>query len=400
MTDSHEPGAPQGSEGDPTASQGSDGPSRARSTAGSRDDASEGIFGGRGWRPTEVSLLPVVNVLLEHRRSVLLIPVICVVLLLGYSVLRPPAYTSSATFTAQSDAPNFSQLSGLAAQIGISVPTSLGGGGQSPAFYADLLRSTNLLSDVVATDYRLPENLAGEDGPTSEDLVWILDIEGDTREEKVVNAVEALRNRMTTGTDLETGVVRVAVSTPWPRVSHQLVERLIDLVNRFNVERRRSQAEAERKFLESRVESARQDLQAAEDSLESFLERNRRYENSPRLRFDYQSLQRRVELNQQVFTSVAQSLEQAKMQEVRSTPVITVVEQPEQPVKPDGQSRVLLVLLGLLGGGVLAISWAFSREFFRATRTSEPDAYARFTELKNDAKQDLARLWRRLRPDR
>jgi uncharacterized protein involved in exopolysaccharide biosynthesis len=328
-----------------------------------------------------------------------MVPLVCAVLLLGYSFVRPSSYTSSATFMAQSEAPNLSQLSGLAAQIGVSVPSSIGGGTQSPAFYADLLRSSNLLRDVVTTTYSLPEDMLEESGSGEGDLVTIFDVGGETRGEKIVNAVENLRVRLTTGTDVETGVVRVAVTTRWPALSHQIVQRLIDLVNRFNVERRRSQAEAERRFLEGRVEAARQELRAAEDSLERFLDRNRRYENSPRLRFEYQSLQRRVELNQQVFSTLAQSFEQAKMQEVRSTPVITVVEEPETPVKPDAQSRILLVLLGLLGGGVVAIGWAFGREFIQATRETEPDAYARFMDLRQEARRDVERLWRRVRPD-
>lgn len=369
-----------------------------RPSAAGEGRASGGIFEGDGWLPSEVSVLRLINVLLEHRRAVVVLPLACAVLLLIYSFLSSPSFTSSATFMAQSEASSLSRLSGLATQIGVSVPSSLDGAEQSPAFYADLLRSSNLLREVVTTEFELPEGERGEGGTRKSELLQLLGVEGDSRPERIVNAVEALRNRMTTGTDLETGVVRVAVATPWPSVSHKVVERLIDLVNRFNVERRRSQAQAEREFLENRVASARRGLESAEDTLEEFLERNRRYENSPRLRFEYQSLQRRVELRQQVFTSLAQSLEQAKMQEVRSTPVITVVERPERPVKPDGQNRILLILLGVLLGGGLAVSWSFGHQFFQATRRTEPDAFARFEELRSEAEQELQQIWGRLLP--
>src|SRR2546428_650042 len=96
------------------------------------------------------------------------------------------------------------------------------------------------------------------------------------------------------------------------------------LVNTFNLERRQSRAAQEKRFVETRRTEARDELQVAEDRLKSFLERNRDYRNSPQLVFDQERLAREVALRQQLLTSLSQAYEQARIDEVRDTPVITV----------------------------------------------------------------------------
>lgn len=355
-----------------------------------------GIRGGGGRdRPAEISFMRLLNVLLEHRKAVVGAPLAAAVLFVAVAVLAPEQYTSSATFLPQDQERQLSQLSGLASQLGMALPTSLTGG-RSPAFYADLVRSQNLLRQVVTHDYPAAgEAASGDSAPA--DLVEFFDVPGDTRPLRVANAVGVLREKLSTGADTETGVVSLSITTRRPELSRQVAERVIDLVNVFNLERRRSQAEAERKFLERRVEEARKDLEAAEDSLEKFLERNRSFESSPQLRFRHQSLQRQVDLEQQVYMSLAQSLQEARIAEVRSTPVITVVEPPQEPAKPDGRSLLLVALLGVAVGALAAVAWALGSQYFRAARRSEPDEYARFAELRRRAADDLRGLWNRVR---
>ena len=126
----------------------------------------------------------------------------------------------------------------------------------------------------------------------------------------------------------KTGVVELEVTAGNPGLAQEINQRLIDLVNEFNLRTRQSQAANERAFTERRLEEVRQELRATEDGLQSFLQRNRDYTNSPALTFQVERLQREVSMRQEVFTTLAQEFQQAKIEEVRDTPVITVVEAP------------------------------------------------------------------------
>lgn len=367
------------------------GPEGARpERGGSAPRPDEGRSGsGSERQPREVSFLQLTTVVLEHRRAVSLCLGLGVALAVGLTVLAAPDFTSRTTFTPQADGPSLQGLSGMASQLGIQVPLAAGGSGQSPAFYADLLRSRELRRATVETSYRVA--VAGGDS-LSGNLVEIFDVDGPDRPQRVEAAIKRLSEKTEVSTATETGVVQLSVTTRWPVLSRKIAERMLNLVNKFNLETRRSQAGAERRFLAQRVEEARKDLRAAEDSLERFLTRNRGYENSPQLRFEYERLQRRVSLQQQVYRTLATSFEQAKVEEVRNTPVITVVDPPETPAKPDPARLPLKALLGVLVGGLVGLGWALGSEMMITSQRDEPATYSRFEEAWRKTRADLAKL--------
>lgn len=297
--------------------------------------------------PVELPVSGLVDVLLRHRRHALVPPVIAVAAVLALTLMQARFYTSTASFMPQTrSAP--AALSGLAAQLGVALPAAEAT--RSPAFYADLLRTRQLLTRVVdarSSDAMLIERLARS---------------GRTPALRREDAVRRLRNLMTVDLVQRTGVIRVAVRAPGPVLARDIVVRLIDELNTFNLDVRRSQASAERQFTEQRVAQIRQELRDAEDRLQTFLQRNREFASSPQLRFEQDRLAREVAMRQQLYTSLSQAHEQAKIDEIRDTPVIVVVEGPEAPVKPDSRGLLRKGFLALLGGLVLGTALAFAKE--------------------------------------
>jgi uncharacterized protein involved in exopolysaccharide biosynthesis len=148
------------------------------------------------------------------------------------------------------------------------------------------------------------------------------------------------------------GGVRIVTKTREAQLSFLSNRAIIDLVNEFNQERRRVQAAAEREFSEERLAEARARLRAAEDSLERFMERNREIVNSPRLSFAKDRLVRDVGRRQALYETLEQSVEQARLDEARNTPTITVLDPPVIPLRPDSRMLVFRLLIGLVIGGV------------------------------------------------
>jgi uncharacterized protein involved in exopolysaccharide biosynthesis len=103
-------------------------------------------------------------------------------------------------------------------------------------------------------------------------------------------------------------------------------------------------------------------------------------------------------MREQVYVTLAQAYEQAKLDEVRNTPVITVVEEPEAPVRPDPRGVVTSGILGGLAGVAVGLAIAFAR---RAVRGREArDEVAEFRELRAELLADVKRPWRLLRAAR
>jgi uncharacterized protein involved in exopolysaccharide biosynthesis len=311
----------------------------------------------------EISLWEVLAVLLRRRGVIVLSTFVVAALAVTFAIVRSPSFTTSASFQPQGSEASQSQLLALASQFGVNVG---GGGGElSPAFYAELLTSREILLRVAEFGYTV-------EGATVR-LVDLLEIEDDTEDLRLKRAIEWLReSAVSVQTGRETGIVTVGVTTDWPELSLQITERLLHEVSRFNLETRQSQAATERGFIETRVESAQRDLQQAENELQAFLQANRQFQDSPELAFQYERLQRNVSLRQQVYTTLVQSFEQARIAEVRDTPVMTVLQPPFMPPGPDERRLKLFLALGLVLGAMAGTVLAFVVEAFQRPGRGDP----------------------------
>ena len=315
------------------------------------------------------SVLDVLDLLRRHARVLIALPLVACISAILVSLILPERYTVESRFMPESSSAQVSRLAGLAAQFGFDIPGSETGA--SVDFYAELLESHDLLRAAVLTDYTFRRR-----GDTvSANLVELLDVKGDTPGERTRNAVEALGDLVTVRPDPMAEIVSVRTSARWPELAVLVNRRLLELLNTFNLERRQSRAASERSFLEARVLDAERDLVSAEAALERFLSQNRRYAESPQLTFEYARLQRRVDLRQQVYTSLSQAYEQARVDEVRNTPVITIIDEPRGPAKQTSPRIALNALLGVVLGVLLALTIVLSRELMESARRRDPRRY-------------------------
>jgi uncharacterized protein involved in exopolysaccharide biosynthesis len=299
----------------------------------------------------DLSLRDVGRLVLRRRTVVLGGGLAVALLVVLLTVFQGRSYSSTSLFMPQTSSDNsLLRLSGLAAEFGFALPTQ--DPGSSPAFYADLLESRDVLREVVLTQF------AAEDG-RNEALVDIYRAKGSSPAARRDAAVRKLRDHIHVRINHETDVVTLQVTTPWPSLSQKVAARLIDLVSQFNLRTRQTRAGAERRFVEGRLAEAKDSLEEAERRLQSFLQRNREYRNAPPLAFEHDRLDRQVNMQQQLYTTLAQGYEQARIDEVRNTPVITVIELPDYPTRPDSRYLLLKGALALIAGllfGTLVIA--------------------------------------------
>jgi uncharacterized protein involved in exopolysaccharide biosynthesis len=286
----------------------------------------------------------------RHRRLFATCLFTAIVLSTCVALLWPRTYTASASFIPQGRN-QVSSLASLASQFGISVPLS--DASRSPGFYAALLQSKNVLANVVERRYQLP----AADGGASASLVDYLRGRGANADLRRQSAIEKLVRRLSVSVDQKAGLVRFEIQLRDPLVSRDVARAFIAEVDSFNLKSRQTQASSERRFSEGRLAEARAEARQADDELQAFLQRNRDFRTSPQLNFAYERLVNNVSLRQQIYTSVAQAYEQARIEEVRDTPVITVVEAPMVPARSDpppyARSIVAGVLLALVAARIL-----------------------------------------------
>ena len=111
--------------------------------------------------------------------------------------------------------------------------------------------------------------------------------------------------------------------------------------------------------------------------MEEFLRSNRDL-GSPSLQLRKDRLNRVVQTRQQVYTALAQSYEQSKIEELRDTPAITVIDPPVIPTEPNPRGTIGKTLKSLVFGALVGTMLAFLLDHFERAGGRESPAYQEF----------------------
>lgn len=332
----------------------------------------------------EVSLWTIATAVVRRPQVVLLTPIVVVLAMTLPVFLQGRTYTSMASFTSAGRR-SASPISGLAAQFGVSVPPT--DGGQSPSFYVDLARSSTILRAVAAQ----PLDVRTDTGRARGSLAAMWNIQAGTPAEREELVVRRLRGVVHASVAQKSGVVTVEVRTQYPDLSLHIATNLLDQIHAFNLASRQSIAAAERRFTQSRLVEAQQELRGSENRLQDFMLRNRDYRSSPDLVLEYDRRMREVVMHQQLYTTLAQALDQAQIEEVRNTPVIQVVERPVRAAFPDGRGIMRRATLGGFAGVFLGVVLAVIAQLVQRLQNG---ANPEFSEFQDALRSLSPRRWK------
>lgn len=331
----------------------------------------------------EVSLISVAVVLLRHRWLIIVFALLASILfaLSGYS--SKPLYTATATFTPRARS---------GASAGSAILQELGlGGNSNTAYYTDLIKSREILGPVVESKF----TLSTPSGPVTKSLIAVYGIEEKRPRYAKAEAIERLGSNMVATSQIN-GMMKLSVTSEDPALSATLASRILRQLNQFNLATRQEQATSERQFIETQVFEASQRLRTAEDQLQTFLSENRNFSQASSVAFELDRLRRAVTMRQELYTSLAKSLDEARIEEVRDSPVLTVIEPAEPPLLADRPVWPRRAIVGLLVGILLGSMIAFIHSYFARQRESETTESEELDALKRETIDDLKHFWRPL----
>jgi uncharacterized protein involved in exopolysaccharide biosynthesis len=340
----------------------------------------------------EISLLAVLNIFLRHWRSVAGLPLAAMLVTAIAAVVVPPTFTATSTFvpeeTGQRRIP--SALSGLAGQFGITFGTEPT---QSPRFYADVLKSRELMERVLLT--RFAGYSERNDLRDSVTLLRTLRVHGRDLADSLFKGVRALTKSVQARVNTQTNIVTMTVDAHDPQLAADVANCFIKYLNDFNARTRQSQARERRKFVEQRVAEGERDLRRTEEDLKTFYEQNRSWQQSPQLTFREGELRRRVQIQQELYLTLKREFETARIEEVNDTPVITVIDRAVPPREKSKPKLVILLPLALVLGAMISGAWALAADQFDRARQGGGKPYLEFTKLLSPVRRRVRALLRR-----
>jgi uncharacterized protein involved in exopolysaccharide biosynthesis len=291
------------------------------------------------------------------------------ILAIGLSFLVPNRYRATAAFYLDTRQPgggsSSADLASIASQVGLGAPT----GSVSPYLVVELANSDTVMVDVVRTP--LPADVFRRTKP-ARTLEEHYEVTEKTPEANFRRTIQELHDRVGSNVGNRSGLISIGVWDHDPGLAAWLAGQILDRMRHYLSVARASRARAERVFIESRERAVRDSLRDAEAELAAFLSSNRITTQSPELQIREAQLRRKVDIATTLYSAVQRDLERARAEEVRDTPVMTVVATPFVPIRKSWPKRSMI--------GIMAFALAFGLHITR--RQWEPAVRSVMTGLR------------------
>ena len=305
----------------------------------------------------DISLTDIFLILARQLNIIILVPTVtCIITILYVLFISQPTYVSSAkVISSNASGGSNSSLSGLAAQFGINVASSQTGG---QWIYPELIKSRIIAKKM------LKRKFDSKKYGKQKSLLQLLTYKnskpkGDT-ETLRLEGIKFFLNMVGISKNNESSIITISIESFEPLIARDIVTALLEEIEKHQKLYQNRKISETREFIEGRIVDVQKELNKAEEELKIFRSSNRRIENSPALKLEQERFSRDVIVLTGVFTTLKQQLENAKIEEVRDSENIIIIDPPDIPLqrsKPKRkQSVVLSGIFGLFIGCIIGVT--------------------------------------------
>ena len=263
-------------------------------------------------------------------------------------------------FPAENKSSSSSQLQSLALNAGVNL-------GQNDQSYniTDVAKSRRVAEKVLSNKWN---NINLE----NKTLIsfWKLDEAGIlskffnqtyTNEDLINKGLKKYFKLLNVKEDRRTGLIQVNIEMESPNLAAEVANFIGSEIQSYIQKQNTVKAVQEKLFISGRLIVVKRELEKLEEDLKEFKERNRGYEVSPELFMIYSQKFREAEAKQQVYVTLQQQLELARISEVKQTPIINILDEAKPPVSKSRPNRAIISLLSLLAGFLFGASISIIR---------------------------------------
>jgi uncharacterized protein involved in exopolysaccharide biosynthesis len=306
-----------------------------------------------------ISLTDIMLTLARQIKVIIITPtILCTLTIIYVLFFTVPVYTSTAKIMSSSGGGGVSEAAGLAAQFGINIPT---GQSEPKWVYPEIIKSRTLARSV------LKEKFDTNEFGLQKSLLQILTYGNDEPEFNLdrleIMAINNFLGLIEVSEDMKTDILTLNINASEANLAAEINTVLIEELDTHQRKYNKAKTSDTKLFIEERIIDTEKELMAAEEDLKVFMDRNRRIENSPALQLAQQRLTREVTVLIGVFTTLKQQLETTKIEEVKESDYVVILDPPEIPLKRSKPNKKLQVILsGILGLG-LGVFLGLFREY-------------------------------------
>ena len=357
----------------------------------------------------EIDLLGLVKTVWDGRMLIAKTVIVFIALGLIVALGSPEEYESQVRLMPETQQQStLGGLGGLARQFGVSTGPQQMTEGIPPNLYPDITQSTVFLRELLDYEVNLPEGgdtvtlmnyfrehqsasllgfvrrytirlpftVLGWFRSSGEAEITEIDRElaGSEKMQRLVrmsreewNILRSLRDRISTNVNRDSGVVTVSVKMQDDVIAADVADEVVVRLSSYITDYRTEKARRDVEFIEQRYDEARERFEEAQRELARFNDENRG-QLTAMARTEEQTLQSRYNLTFNLYNTMAERLEEARIKLQEETPVVNILEPAAVPDRRSEPQRGKILIFYSLFGGILGVSLIFIFQFVNTLR--------------------------------
>jgi uncharacterized protein involved in exopolysaccharide biosynthesis len=332
---------------------------------------------GQAW-----TLIELARTAIRRRRSLAVVSVVAMAFMAIIMMFTPNWYVSTASLLPSGKT---DQMSALKEAVGIANPGAVDE--NSSVLFPIVLRSRTIADGVL-------------------DRTYTIEHEGRTLTIRPTEYFEtsdpdelrqALADMTAVTIEKKTGDIHLEVESKYPRFSQALAQVYLEELEDFNLNRRRSMAKENVRYLEGQIIRTRDSLRTAEDALAEFRRHNADWagNSNHEILSELTKLQREMEIKTAAYVYLQQQLEMARLDVQRDVPVTRVLDAPSLPTLKSRPRRTLSVLVAGFAAFMVTLCILLFQEYVK--REKDGPAAAAYHDIRKDLRQSMPRASRAIR---
>tara|TARA_B100001029_G_C15043731_1_gene445550 strand:- start:635 stop:1594 length:960 start_codon:yes stop_codon:yes gene_type:complete len=302
----------------------------------------------------EIDFKELFIVLWNDRFKILKILLICIFLGFVYLFKTPKLYMSSISIYPAKETNNskLNQFQGFASTLGIDMSNN-----ESPYNIPDIIESRKLKKQLIYKKWY------SEKYSDTINLInyWGIDKVKNASIESEIKALSILNSRISV-LEGKSGLISIKVEMEEPGLARDIANFIYPAIVKFTTEKHLAFSKLNLEFINERQEEIMKQLASAEEELKKFRERNRSIVESPKLQLEMERLLRTVEIQKEVFITLQQQYELARIEQVKESPSVVILDDAMLSLKSHYPNVKIIILTILILGIFLGIlNTLFSR---------------------------------------
>lgn len=182
-----------------------------------------------------------------------------------------------------------------------------------------------------------------------------------------METVEKLRERLTVSVDQKTGVLTLSSELPDPKATAEISQAGIKLLKEHIKQYRTEKARQNLQFVQEQVKSAKSRFQEAQIKLAEFRDSNVNLATA-KAQTREQELQSQYDLAFNIYSSLSERLEQAKLALQEDTPVLSVIQPVSVPLEKSSPKRLLILIITGMLGGIISLGYVLVNRWWKSEK--------------------------------